>query len=136
MSRSILFTIFALVSPTALPLSAVPPENGEGKAKPLNVVLFLVDDLGWTDVGCFGSPLDRTPHIDALAQSGVRFTDAYAPACSCSPSRAGILTGKYPARLGMTAIVEKHRGRQRPGRRTSLTRHHPPLLTGGRDDDR
>jgi arylsulfatase A-like enzyme len=81
---------------------------------PMNIVLILVDDLGWTDLGCFGSPTYQTPHIDRLASTGVRFTEAYAPACSCSPSRAGIMTGKYPGRLGMTAIVEKHRGDNAP----------------------
>ncbi len=101
-----LFAVFLI----ALPMSAASAVNNAGEAEPLNVVLFLVDDLGWTDVGCFGSRLHQTPNIDRLAQSGVRFTDAYAPACSCSPSRAGVMTGKYPARLGMTAIVEKHRG--------------------------
>ena len=79
-----------------------------------NIVFIMADDLGYGDLGCYGNRAVNTPHIDALAQSGVRFTDAYAPACSCSPSRAGILTGKYPARLGMTAIVEKHRGDRAP----------------------
>ncbi|MHC4117401.1 MAG: sulfatase [Planctomycetota bacterium] len=79
-----------------------------------NVVFFLVDDMGWTDVGCFGSDFVQTPNIDRLAGQGVRFTNAYAPACSCSPSRAGIITGKYPAHLGMTAIIEKHRANNAP----------------------
>lgn len=67
-----------------------------------HVVVFLVDDLGWRDVGCYGSDFYRTPHVDALAQSGVRFTDAYAACAVCSPTRAAILTGKYPARLMLT----------------------------------
>src|SRR5688572_14698844 len=67
-----------------------------------NVVLFLVDDLGWTDLGCYGSRFYETPHIDKLAQEGVRFTHAYAACHVCSPTRASILTGKYPARLQMT----------------------------------
>ena len=93
-----------------------------------NVVLLLVDDLGWTDVGCFGSPLHQTPHVDQLARSGVRFTNAYAPACSCSPSRAGIMTGKYPGRLGMTAIVEKHRGDRAPDDAPLLPATTKPFL--------
>ena len=70
--------------------------------KPPNIVFFLVDDLGWSDVGCYGSPFHETPNIDALAKEGVRFTDAYAACHVCSPTRASILTGKYPARLNLT----------------------------------
>ncbi len=67
-----------------------------------NVVLFLVDDLGWMDLGCQGSDYYQTPNIDALAEAGVRFTNAYAACAVCSPTRAAILTGKYPARLMLT----------------------------------
>src|SRR5690349_971346 len=67
-----------------------------------NVVLFLVDDLGWTDLGCYGSRFYETPHVDRLAKEGVRFTQAYAACHVCSPTRASILTGKYPARLQIT----------------------------------
>ena len=74
---------------------------GMASAAP-NVVLFLVDDLGWVDLGCQGSDYYQTPNIDALAKSGVRFTDAYAACAVCSPTRAAILTGKYPARLMLT----------------------------------
>ena len=67
-----------------------------------NVVMFLVDDLGWSDLSCQGSDYYKTPNIDALAKSGVRFTNAYAACAVCSPTRAAILTGKYPARLLLT----------------------------------
>src|SRR5437762_8958904 len=67
-----------------------------------NVVLILIDDLGRNDLGCYGSTYYRTPHIDRLAAAGVRFTDAYAACPVCSPTRASILTGKYPARLHLT----------------------------------
>jgi arylsulfatase A len=67
-----------------------------------NVVFFLVDDLGWSDVGCYGSRFYETPNIDRLAKQGVRFTDAYAACHVCSPTRASILTGKYPATLNLT----------------------------------
>lgn len=70
--------------------------------RPPNVVLFLVDDLGWRDVGCYGSAFYETPNIDALAAEGIRFTNAYAACHVCSPTRASILTGKYPARLQLT----------------------------------
>ena len=67
-----------------------------------NILFFLVDDLGWSDVGCFGSSFYDTPNIDRLAAEGVRFTDAYAACHVCSPTRASILTGKYPATLNLT----------------------------------
>ncbi len=67
-----------------------------------NIVFILADDLGWADLGCQGSTFHQTPHIDALARQGMRFTDAYAAASICSPARASILTGKYPARLHLT----------------------------------
>ena len=67
-----------------------------------NIVFFLVDDLGWSDVGCYGSSFYDTPNIDQLAADGVRFTDAYAACHVCSPTRASILTGKYPATLNLT----------------------------------
>jgi len=67
-----------------------------------NVVLILIDDLGWNDVGCYGSNYYQTPNIDRLASDGMRFTDGYAACNVCSPSRAAILTGKYPARLLLT----------------------------------
>ncbi len=67
-----------------------------------NIVMILVDDLGWADIGCYGADLHETPHIDRLAEQGTRFTDAYAAAAICSPTRASILSGKYPARLDFT----------------------------------
>ena len=67
-----------------------------------NVVFFLVDDLGMMDVGFNGSPFYETPHLDSFAKKGVRFSQAYAACHVCSPTRASILTGQYPARLGLT----------------------------------
>lgn len=72
------------------------------KNKPLNIVFFLVDDLGWRDVGCYGSTFYETPHIDKFAEEAVRFTDAYAACHVCSPTRASILTGMYPASINLT----------------------------------
>ncbi|NIL99009.1 MAG: sulfatase-like hydrolase/transferase [Planctomycetales bacterium] len=65
-------------------------------------MLIVVDDLGWMDLGCYGSKYYETPGVDRLAASGTRFTDAYAAAAVCSPTRAAIMTGRYPARLGIT----------------------------------
>ncbi len=73
-----------------------------GRAKGPNFVFFLVDDLGWADVACNGSKFHNTPHIDALAKSGVRFTDGYAAASICSPTRASVLTGRHPVRVNIT----------------------------------
>jgi len=67
-----------------------------------NFVFILIDDLGWRDAGCNGSTFYQTPNIDRLAARGLRFTNAYAACPVCSPTRASILTGKYPARLHLT----------------------------------
>lgn len=73
-----------------------------------NIVLILCDDLGWRDLGCYGSPFYETPHIDRLAANGMRFTEAYASCPVCSPTRASVLTGKYPATLGLTQYLGAH----------------------------
>jgi arylsulfatase A-like enzyme len=70
--------------------------------KPQNVLFILVDDMGYKDLGCYGSTFYETPNIDKLAKSGTRFTNGYSACQVCSPSRAGIMTGKYPARLKNT----------------------------------
>jgi arylsulfatase A-like enzyme len=70
--------------------------------RPPNVVFILADDLGWADLGCYGSTFYETPNLDRLASQSVRFTQAYAACPVCSPTRASILTGKYPARLRLT----------------------------------
>jgi arylsulfatase A len=67
-----------------------------------NVVLILADDYGWRDAACYGSDLYQTPNLDRLARDGVRFTEAYSACTVCSPTRAAIMTGKYPARLHVT----------------------------------
>ncbi|MBI3210104.1 MAG: sulfatase [Candidatus Solibacter usitatus] len=71
-------------------------------SKPMNIVLILADDLGWTDLGCYGADLHETPNLDRLAKEGVRFTDAHSASPVCSPTRAAIMTGKHPARLKIT----------------------------------
>lgn len=99
------FLFLAIWSIVASPRLLVADESKPTTARntaPPNIVFFLVDDLGWTDVGCYGSSFYETPNIDSLAKQGVRFTDAYAACHVCSPTRASIMTGKYPARLGLT----------------------------------
>jgi arylsulfatase A len=75
---------------------------------PMNVVVILVDDMGLTDVGCFGSKFYETPNIDKLAADGMKFTNAYSACTVCSPTRAAILTGQYPARLHITDWIPGH----------------------------
>ena len=75
--------------------------HAEKKPKP-NIIFFLVDDLGWSDAGCYGSKFHETPAIDQMAKEGIRFDNAYSTCHVCSPSRASILTGKYPARTNLT----------------------------------
>ena len=89
----LLFILF-----TAFLLSYCDP-SGE---KPTNFVFILVDDLGWTDLGCYGSSFYETPNIDKLASESMLFTNAYAACPVCSPTRAAIMTGKYPSRLNIT----------------------------------
>jgi arylsulfatase A len=76
--------------------------RGTPKVGTPNFVFILMDDLGWSDLGCYGNRFHETPNIDRLAKKGMRFTDAYAACPVCSPTRASILTGKYPARLNLT----------------------------------
>jgi arylsulfatase A-like enzyme len=82
-------------------------KNNKETTKP-NVILFLVDDLGWTDVTTFGSDFHQTPHVDQLAASGISFTNAYAACTVCSPTRASLMTGKYPARINCTDWITGH----------------------------
>jgi len=87
----------------------VPASAGEfaaaDPARPPNVVLIVIDDLGWSDLGCYGNALYDTPRLDQLAVEGMRFTDAYANCPVCSPSRAALMTGQYPARVGFTGHI-------------------------------
>lgn len=79
------------------------------KEKQPNIILFVVDDLGWTDLSCYGSDLYQTPNVDQLARTGMRFTDAYAACTVCSPSRSSLMTGKYPARTNCTDWISGHK---------------------------
>ncbi len=82
--------------------------DSQGKNGTPNFIVFLVDDMGWADPECYGSPFHETPNINQLAQQGMRFTDAYAACPVCSPTRASILTGKYPATLNLTDFIPGH----------------------------
>lgn len=73
-----------------------------------NVVLIVIDDLGWADLGCYGSKFHKTPNLDRLAAEGMRFTQAYAACPVCSPTRAAIMTGRYPQRMNITTWLPGH----------------------------
>ncbi|MBK95223.1 MAG: sulfatase [Planctomycetaceae bacterium] len=110
MSRMSLALLLILI-PSSVILQANPSE------KPLNVIVVLVDDLGWMDLSVQGSEFYKTPHIDRLAATGTRFTDGYAACAVCSPTRAALMTGRHPHRLGITDWIRAEfqlGGRQGP----------------------
>ena len=96
MVSRLLLVVVALLMPAGVALRAADPPP-----RP-NVILILADDLGWTDLACYGSDLHETPHLDRLAKDGGKFTQSYSACTVCSPTRAALMTGKYPARLHIT----------------------------------
>ncbi len=95
----IVFLLLAVIILRLPPAAAAP-----ATARP-NVVLIVIDDFGWADLGCYGSKFYRTPNVDSLAATGMRFTQAYAACPVCSPTRSALMTGKYPARLHLTDYI-------------------------------
>ncbi len=95
--RCILMTVTLILTTSVTSISA--------RDQPPNILFILVDDLGWMDLGCYGSTFYETPHTDRLSAEGMRFTQAYAAAPVCSPTRASLMTGKNPARLGFTGHI-------------------------------
>lgn len=85
-----------------LQLVLVAAPSRTGAADRPNILFFLADDLGWRDLGCYGSIFYESPTLDRLAQEGIRFTNAYTAGTACSPTRASIITGQTPARHGCT----------------------------------
>ena len=96
----------------------------------LNFILILIDDLGWMDSGCYGSRFYETPNIDRLAAEGMRFTDGYAACAVCSPTRAAVMTGRYPARTGVTDWIHFRDFR---GSRTNPNQKNPTEYVGGKN---
>ncbi|GAB3911970.1 sulfatase [Larkinella knui] len=90
---------FCLLAP------AVFSQKSKPKTPP-NVILILADDLGWSELGCYGNRFNETPHLDRLAAGGMRFTQAYATAPVCTPTRIALLTGQHPARVGITDYLD------------------------------
>ncbi|QDV24795.1 Arylsulfatase [Aureliella helgolandensis] len=113
--RTLWMTLFALSL-----FGRCVPASGAERATPPNIVFIFVDDQGYYDLGCYGATEVETPRIDAMAEQGTRLTDYYAAAPICSPSRAGLLTGCYPRRVGNHVWV--HRADSRTG-------IHPDELT-------
>jgi arylsulfatase A len=105
-SRAILVLLLWILVFTRFPVSAA--ETRE-PSKP-NIVYILCDDLGYGDLGCFASPIIKTPHLDRLAREGMRLTHCYAAAPVCSPSRAGIITGRNPNRYGIRDWIPANSG--------------------------
>jgi len=98
--RSMYLSLFIILFTASASFAQVKP----------NIVFILADDLGWRDLGCMGSQYYETPNIDRLAGQGLLFTDAYAAAPVCTPTRAAFMTGKTPARLGITAVFDRDGG--------------------------
>jgi arylsulfatase A-like enzyme len=95
----ILITVLLVIATSTV---GFPQAKKKVPSKRPNIIFFMVDDLGWRDVGCFGSEFYETPNIDKLAEQGVKFTNSYSACHVCSPTRASLLSGKYPARINLT----------------------------------
>lgn len=98
--RTQLRLVWVLATIPMLLLARNEARAAESPSQP-NIIFVLADDLGWSELGCYGDGFNETPHLDALAKSGMRFTQAYAVAPVCSPYRAAFLTGQLPARIGI-----------------------------------
>jgi len=103
LTLTILLPALSLLPAAAKPVGSTPQLD---KKKP-NIVFFLIDDLGWADLGCYGSTFHETPNLDQLAASGVRFTNSYSANPVCSPTRAALMTGKAPQRVGITQWIHQ-----------------------------
>ena len=124
----------ALAGCTAVARSAGPTSAAASDAgRPPNVVIIFTDDQGYEDVGCFGSPLIRTPNLDRMAAEGMRFTDFYVAASVCSPSRSALMTGCYPQRINMNVFTRVVKGQEQGGGvvlfQNSPTGLHPDEIT-------
>jgi uncharacterized sulfatase len=126
------------------PSRVIRPNAGTGAGRKPNLVLILADDLGYGDLGAYGTKAIRTPNLDRLAAEGVRFTQFYSSAAVCSPSRAGLLTGRYPVRTGITYVIFAqdvtlaHRralAMSRLGTRLGMSEFHDSYVSGIPDSE-
>jgi len=99
---------------------AMAREKGDGAVKKPNFIFILIDDMGWKDIACNGSEFYETPNVDRMAASGMSFSQAYASCPVCSPTRASVLTGKYPATVGVTEWI----GGNNRGKLLNVPYHH------------
>lgn len=108
--------VWSLVTAASVALSTQASSLADNSSKPVNFILIVADDLGYGDVSCYGDPGYQTPHIDRLAENGLRFTDFHSNGNVCSPTRAALLTGRYQHRAGipgvLTARGHRHQGLQ------------------------
>jgi uncharacterized sulfatase len=100
-------SVYSDAARDAVRVADVVARRPDAPARPPNVVVIMADDLGYGDLGAYGNTLLATPRIDALARQGARFTDFYASHSNCSPSRAGLLTGRYPLRSGINFPIQR-----------------------------
>lgn len=98
--KNLLFSLILLLLISCQPNSPESVQSTPRSEKP-NILLIFADDLGYGDLSCYGHPTIHTPRLDQMAQEGIKMTSFYAAACVCTPSRAGLLTGRYPLRVGM-----------------------------------
>jgi arylsulfatase A len=96
--------IVGMIPATLLVVTFLLPASPRPPHKP-NIIIIFTDDQGYQDLGCFGSPLIKTPNIDHMAKEGMKFTDVYSASSICSPSRAALLTGCYPPRVSITSVL-------------------------------
>ena len=101
---------------------------GQSVNRQPNIIFILADDMGWTDLGCYGNKFYETRNIDKLSEGGIRFTQAYAACPVCSPTRASIMTGKFPARLQLTNFIKGERTDEKSPVLPALWK---PYLEGG-----
>src|SRR5580765_7324314 len=105
MARAITIWILSLLAfgVSSQPASSARPEGPSPEGP--NIVLIFADDLAWADLGCYGNPRARTPNLDQMAREGIRFTDFYVGQPVCSASRAALMTGCYPGRVGIQGAL-------------------------------
>ena len=105
--RNVLFLLLA-------PLACVRSSAAAAERGP-NITVILADDLGWGDLGCYGQKTFKTPNLDRMAAEGARLTSCYSPSPVCAPSRAALLTGRYPFRSGVTGNPAPDEGKDDVG---------------------
>lgn len=96
-----LFIVFIVICHLELGL----PSSCRAETSTPNFIIIFIDDMGYGDLGCYGNTTTRTPNIDRMAAEGLRFTSFYTSCPVCTPSRAGLLTGRYPIRSGLTRVL-------------------------------